>query len=42
MVPVAAAKPLGEGTLILTNAAPELQARHRTLELLGENVIARG
>jgi luciferase family oxidoreductase group 1 len=27
--------------LILTNAAPELQARHRTLQLLGEHVIAR-
>lgn len=28
--------------LILTNAAPDLAARHRTLQLLGEHVIARG
>ena len=27
--------------LIITNAAPELAARHRTLELLGEHVIRR-
>jgi alkanesulfonate monooxygenase SsuD/methylene tetrahydromethanopterin reductase-like flavin-dependent oxidoreductase (luciferase family) len=28
--------------LIITNAAPDLEARHRTLQLLGENVMARG